>query len=58
MVQPTGIAADKVQEALVLLRAWGEINGVPLPQLDAILDKARKDLEFKPDFPPGPPGPP
>lgn len=56
MVQPTGISGPKVRQTIVGLRAFGEIMGVPGPQLEAILDKARVELEFKPDNP-GPPPP-
>jgi len=54
---PTGIGGSVLRRILVQLQAEGEINNVPPPQLDAILDKARKGLTLKPG-PPGPPGPP
>jgi len=59
---PTGLSLSDVTATLASLRAWGEIQGVPGPQLDAILDRARDALERKPgDSPPpfnGPRAPP
>ena len=57
--EPTGIHGPDVRRALVGLRAWGEIMGVPPAQLDAILDRAKDELETQDQAgPPGPPGPP
>ena len=57
MVDPTGVGLIRVTEILAGLRAWGEIQGVPGPQLDVILDAARKGLEEQPDRPRPPPPP-
>jgi len=59
---PGGIGSIAVRKTLVELQAFGEIMGVPGPQLDVILAKAREELEQKeivpPFVPPGPPPPP
>ena len=55
MSRPTGISSSEVIKALAGLRAFGEIMKVAPPELDLIVERARKDMEEKPD-PPGPPG--
>ena len=57
-----GISDTEITKLLAGLRAWGEIQGVPQPQLDAILDNVIKELRGPqnqpPVFPPVPPPPP
>lgn len=51
MVEPTGISDQEVRKILASLRAEGEIANVPPPQLDPILERAKKDLTERPDTP-------
>jgi len=58
---PVGLSESEVIRTLAIIEANGEINGIPPPQLEAILEKARAKMELKtqrPIVPPGPPGPP
>lgn len=54
---PTGVSPDVVITTLATIEAFGEINNHPRPQLDAILARARAQLEGTPASPPGPPTP-
>ena len=51
---PVGISQAEIIKALAGLRAFGEIMKIDPPLLDTILDKARKEMELKPETP-GPP---
>jgi len=57
VVDPTGISSRDVRKTVAELRALGEIMNVPPPQLDPIIDRARKDLTEQPTPPPKPPTP-
>ena len=57
MADPTGISSSEVRKTLAGLRALGEIMDVPTPRLDAILARARSELEEL-RGPPAPPTPP
>ena len=52
---PVGLSNSAIRKALAELRAFGEIQNVPPPQLDPILAKAKKELELKPGAPPAGP---
>lgn len=53
--KPTGIGDPQVTFALSILRAFGEIQGTPIPQLDLILERLRDDLQGGPPPDRGPP---
>ncbi len=57
MVDPTGISDQEIRSIITQLRANGEIANVAPPQLDLILDRAKKELTEKPSTPPKPPTP-
>lgn len=42
------ISEAQIAQTLILLRAFAEIMGVPGPALEAMLDRAQKDLEDVP----------
>lgn len=50
---PTGLSEKEIIAALTVIEADAEIGNVPPPQRQAILDRARKQLELKPGAPPG-----
>jgi len=55
----TGITQVEIKKSLVQLEAFGEIQGVPPPQLALILAKAKQELERPPSgVPPAGPPPP
>jgi len=43
-----GLSASDIELEVVRLRGFGEIMGIPGPQLDTIIAKARRDLGGKP----------
>jgi len=51
------ISEVQIAQTLVVLRAFAEIMGLPSPALEAMLDRAQKDLQDVPrrERPPGPP---
>jgi len=49
---PTGIGETEARKAIAELRAIGEINNVPPPQLDLILERAKKEMRERPETPP------
>jgi len=52
--KPVGLSENDIIQILTVLEAEAEINNVPPPQRQLILDKARLQLTIKQ----GPPGPP
>ena len=42
------ISEVQIAQTLILLRAFAEIMGIPSPELEAMLDRAQKDLEEVP----------
>lgn len=52
------ISQLEIERALVGMRAFGDIQGIPAAQLDQILGRMRAELENPFDGPPGPPDPP
>ena len=52
--RPVGLSEADIIRTLAVIEAESEINNVPPPQRQAILDKARAQLTIKQ----GPPGPP
>jgi len=55
---PVGLSEAEVIKALAQTEALGQVNNIPRPRLDDILDALRAALERKPARPPGPPPPP
>jgi len=51
---PVGLSDAKIRAELAQIEAFGEIGNVPGPRLAQILDKARAQLELKPETPPAP----
>jgi len=52
---PVGLSQKDVIQTLAVIRAIGEIMQLAPAALDGIVDKARLELEFKPDVPIVPP---
>jgi len=55
---PVGLSAAQVIAAVANMKALGQINNIPPPQLDPIIAEFKKSLELKPGTPVGPPTPP
>jgi len=55
---PVGLPDKEIIRTCAVIRAFGEINNIPPPQLDVIVDRARDAMLLKPATPPEPPPPP
>ena len=54
---PVGLSDAEIIRTLATIEALAEVNNVPPPRMQLILDKARERMEVKPASPPGAPTP-